>query len=94
MERKKNHRSQLCLQGHTTVRQHCITFANDDTVHTQEKELTHVAHALGAPVMHQTGQELIRRQGNKPEGSTKNYFQVHEFGCSTERMLHGNQQQW
>ena len=32
-----------------------------------EKNLLQLPSALGAPEMHQTGQELIRRQGNKPE---------------------------
>ena len=38
------------------------------TQHTpREKNLSQLPSALGAPEMHQTHQELIRRQGNKPE---------------------------
>ena len=38
------------------------------TQHTsREKNLPQLLSALGAPEMHQTHQELIRRQGNKPE---------------------------
>ena len=59
----------------------------------REKNLPQLPSALGAPGMHQTPQELIKRQGNKPEGSTKSYFQVHQFGCNIGRMLHGNQEQ-
>ena len=33
----------------------------------REKKLFQLPSALGAPEMHQTHQELIRRQGNKPE---------------------------
>ena len=33
----------------------------------REKNLPQLPSALGAPEMHQTRQELIRRQGNKPE---------------------------
>ena len=35
----------------------------------REKNLTQLPSGLGAPEMHQTCQELIRRQGNKPERS-------------------------
>ena len=34
---------------------------------TREKNLPQLPSALGAPEMHQTHQELIKRQGNKPE---------------------------
>ena len=56
------------------------------TQHTpREKNLSQLPSALGAPEMHQTHQELIRRQGNnKPE---KKY---QEFGCNTGKMLHRN----
>ena len=38
------------------------------TQHTpREKNLPQLPSVLGAPEMHQTLQELIRRQGNKPE---------------------------
>ena len=38
------------------------------TQHTpREKNLPQLSSALGAPEMHQTCQELIKRQGNKPE---------------------------
>ena len=33
----------------------------------REKNLPQLPSALGAPEMHQTHQELIKRQGNKPE---------------------------
>ena len=33
----------------------------------REKNLPQLPSALGAPEMHQTCQELIKRQGNKPE---------------------------
>ena len=65
------------------------------TQHTpREKNLRQLPSALGAPEMHKTCQELIKMQGNQPERSTKNYLQVHQFGCNIGRMLHGNQQQW
>ena len=37
----------------------------------REKSLPQLPSALGAPEMHQTHQELIKRQGNKPE---RNYI--------------------
>ena len=38
------------------------------TQHTpREKSLPQLPSALGAPEMHQTHQELIKKQGNKPE---------------------------
>ena len=65
------------------------------TQHTpREKNLSQLPSALCAPEMHQTHQELIKRQGNKPERKYQYYSQVHQFGCNTGRMLHGNQQQW
>ena len=60
----------------------------------REKNLPQLPSALGAPEMHQTCQELIKRQGNKPERITLNWPQVHQFGSSTGRIPHGNQQQW
>ena len=55
------------LQGHTQIRQHCITIAIDDTVHTQGKELTPIAQC--------THQELIKRQGNKPKRKYQDLLQ-------------------
>ena len=44
------------------------------TQHTpREKNLPQLPSALGAPEMHQTCQELIKRQGNKPE---RNYQEL------------------
>ena len=44
------------------------------TQHTpREKNLHHLPSALGALEMHQTHQELIKRQGNKPE---RNYIEL------------------
>ena len=44
------------------------------TQHTpREKNLPQLPSALGAPEMHQTCQELIKRQGNKPE---RNYIEL------------------
>ena len=44
------------------------------TQHTpREKNLPQLPSALGAPEMHQTHQELIKRQGNKPE---RNYIEL------------------
>ena len=40
---------------------------------TREKNIPQLPHALGAPEMHQTYQELIKRQGNKPE---RNYIEL------------------
>ena len=53
------------LQSYTTVRQHCITIAITDT--PRENNLPQLPSTLGAPEMHQTHQELIKRQGNRPE---------------------------
>ena len=39
----------------------------------REKNLRQLPSALGAPEMHQTCQELIKRQGNKPE---RNYTEI------------------
>ena len=39
----------------------------------REKNLPQLPSALGAPEMHQTRQELIKRQGNKPE---RNYIEL------------------
>ena len=60
----------------------------------REKNLPQLPSALGAPEAHQTCKELIKRQGNKPERNYTELPQVHQFGFSTGRMLHGNQQQW
>ena len=60
-----------------------------------EKNLPQLPSALGAPEMHQTHQELIKSKGTiSLKGSTNNYSQVHQFGCNTGKMLHGNQQYW
>ena len=59
------------LQGHTQVRQHCITTAIDDVVHSKGKELPQLPSALGAPEMHQTYQELIKRQGSNSKTERK-----------------------
>ena len=47
------------------MRQHCITFATDDTAHSQDKTYANCPVHL----VHQkcTHQELIKRQRNKPE---------------------------
>ena len=58
----------------------------------REKNLPQLPSALGAPEMHQTCQELIKRQGTSLKGSNKNYSQVHQFGYNISKMLHGNQQ--
>ena len=43
------------------------------TQHTpREKNLPQLPNVLSAPEMHQTYQELIKRQGNKPERTTLN----------------------
>ena len=59
---------------------------------SKEKNIPQLSSALGAPEMLQTCQELIKRQGNKPERKYQNYYQVHQFACNTGKMLHGNQQ--
>ena len=60
----------------------------------REKDLPQLPCTLGAQEMYQTRQELMKRQGNKPEKRVTLYSpQVHQFGSSTDRMLHGNQQQ-
>ena len=60
----------------------------------REKNLPQLASTLGTPEMYQTHQELIKRQGIYQTEITLNPPQVHQFGFSTGRMLHGNQQQW
>ena len=49
-------------------------------------------------LVHQKCTKLTRSsskgKGTSLKGSIKNYFQVHQSGCNTGRMLHGNQQQW
>ena len=65
------------------------------TQHTpREKNLPQLPSTLGTQEMYQTWQKLMKTQGNKPEKVTMNSPQVHQFGSSTDRMLHGNQQQW
>ena len=59
----------------------------------REKNLPQLLSALGAPEMHQTHQELIKRQGNKPERKYQEFPQVLQFGYNIGKMLHGNQQQ-
>ena len=46
----------------------------------REKNFPQLPSALGAPEMHQTHQELIKRQGISLKRSTKNWCQVHQFG--------------
>ena len=59
----------------------------------REKDLPQLPSTLGAQEMHLTQQELMKRQGNKLEKSTLNSLKVHQFGFSTGKMLHRNQQQ-
>ena len=42
-------------------------------MHTREKDLPQLPSTLGAQEMYQTQQELMKRQGNKPE---KNYIEL------------------
>ena len=58
----------------------------------REKNLPQLPSTLGAQEMHQTQQELMKRQGTNQKRVTLNSLQVHQFGSSTGRMLHGNQQ--
>ena len=62
----------------------------------REKNLSQLPSALGAPEMDQKCTRLARNSsGGKVaslRGSTKNCSLVHQFGCNTGRMLHGNQQ--
>ena len=61
------------------------------TQHTpREKNLPQLLSALGAPEMHQPPRNSSKGMGTSLKGSTKNYFQVHQFGCNIGRMLHGN----
>ena len=64
------------------------------TQHTpREKDLPQLPSTLGAQKMYHTQQELMKRQGNKPE---KNYIEltpVHHFGFNTDKIQLGNQQQ-
>ena len=59
----------VSLQNHTTVRQHCITTAITDTAHTKGGKPAPTSSTLGTHEMYQTQQELMKRQGNKPENS-------------------------
>ena len=53
------------------------------TQHTpREKNLPQLPSALGVPEMHQTHQELIKRQGNKPESEQK--AQMREWSTETD----------
>ena len=60
----------------------------------REKNLPQLPTTLGAPKIHQAHQELIKGKGTTVnlKGSTKNYSQVHQFGCNTSKMLHRDQQ--
>ena len=60
----------------------------------REKNLPQLPSTLGAPEMHQTHQELIKRQGNQLERNYTELTPGTQFGFSAGRMLHGNQQQW
>ena len=57
----------VLLQDHTTVRQHSITFATDDTVHTQGKELTPVSQCTWCTRSAPDSSGTHQKQGNKPE---------------------------
>ena len=59
----------------------------------REKNLPQLPSTLGAQEMYQTHQELIKRQGNKPEKSYIELTPGTPVWVSTGRMLHGNQQQ-
>ena len=59
----------------------------------REKNLPQLPITLGTPEIHHTCQEHIKRQGSRPERNYIELTQVHQFGFSTGRMLHGNQQQ-
>ena len=50
-----------------TVRQHCITIATDNTVHAKGKEFAQIAQCTWCTRNAPTHQELIKKQGNKPE---------------------------
>ena len=63
------------------------------TQHTpREKNLPQLPSTLGTPEMYQTHQELIKRQVIDQREITLHLPQVHQFGFSTGRMLHGNKQ--
>ena len=59
---------------------------------SRKKNLPQLPSTLGTQEMHQTHQELIKRQGNRPE---RNYIELTP-GTSVwvQHRLHGNQQQW
>ena len=59
----------------------------------REKNIPQLPSTLGAPEMHQTCQEFIRRQGNKSE---REYWELllHQSRCNIDKMQHGNLQQW
>ena len=62
----------------------------------REKNLPQLSSALGAPEMHQTHQELIKRQGNNstPERKYQELLPGTPVWVQIGKMLHGNQQQW
>ena len=60
----------------------------------REKNLPQLPSALGASEMHQTHQELIKRQGSnsKPERMYQELLPGTPFWVQQSKMLHGNQQ--
>ena len=71
-------------------RQHCITFATDDTAQTKGEKLLQLSSALGAPEMHQTCQELIKRQENKHEREYQELLPGTLVWVQHRQMQHGN----
>ena len=63
------------------------------TQHTpREKNLPQLPSALGTLKCTKPTRSSSRGKGISLKGSTKNYSQVHQFGYSIGKMLHGNQQ--
>ena len=59
---------------------------------SREKNLPQLPSALGTPEMHQPTRSSSRGKTISQKEITLNCSQVHQFGYSTDRMLHGNQQ--
>ena len=65
------------------------------TQHTpREKNLAQLPSALSAPENTKPTRNSSGGKGINQKEATLNWPQVHQFGFSTGRMLHGNQQQW
>ena len=82
----------ILQQGYTTVRQHCIIIAIDDSAHPGKRVyLNYLLHLVPQKSTKLT-KNSSKGKGTSLRGNTKNWCQEHQSGHSIDRMLQGNQQ--